>query len=274
MTALRVAWKLFALTVFTGSRIFLLLGARMIAPLFPRAHVRLEDRIARNWGRIAARILGVHVSCSGPLPQPPFLLVSNHLSYLDVLVYMGLLNARLLSKAEVKHWPIFGFLARLGGTLFVDRARRSDVPRVVAEIRKRLEAGRAVVFFPESTSGAGIEVMPFKASLFAVAAQGDFEVHTASLRYVSPPGHPPAQWSICWWGEMPFLPHLLRLTRLPRIEAQVRFETTTLRGNDRKQLAMAAEEAVRASFEPVSTELGPAPDPRIEALAYGTEDNG
>lgn len=274
MTALRVAWKVLALSIFTGSRALMILGARALAPLSSGSLAERENRIARSWGRGTARILGMRVSTTGTRPEPPFLLVSNHLSYMDVLVYMGLLDARLLSKAEVKDWPVFGFLARLGGTLFVDRTRRTDLPRVAREIRERLDGGRGVVFFPEGTSSAGLEVMPFKASLFAVPASGDFEVHTASLRYVCPPGEPPAQWSVCWWGEMPFLPHLLRLLRLSSFEAQVHFDSATLRGDDRKQLAQAAEQAVRASFEPICDELGPAPDPQIAAMAYGPETRG
>lgn len=93
------------------------------------------------------------------------LLVSNHLSYVDVLVIGAITPAIFVSKNEARHWPVFGALARLAGTIFVRRDKRTDVARLAAEIKNALDAGVLVVLFPEGTSSAGARVLPFKSAL-------------------------------------------------------------------------------------------------------------
>ena len=205
------------------------------------------------------RVMGIRVRVVGTPPAAPFLMVANHLSYTDVGVFMSQLDARLLSKAEVKSWPVLGFLARFGGTLFIDRTSRRDIPRALNEIQETLSTGRGVVFFPEGTSSPGLDLLPFKASLFEVAVAGKLEIVTAALHYSTPPHERPAQWSVCWWGDMLFAPHLLKLLRLSHIDAVVRFSDSRLTGTDRKQLALDAQADIQRIFEPVCQELGEDP---------------
>lgn len=256
MTAYRIVWKSMAISATCIVSALVLALVRGVGLLVPWGRVRREDFVIRSWARIMTRIFGLRVSISGPLPERGTLLVSNHLSYMDVLVYMSQVDARLLSKAEVKQWPLLGPLARFGGTLFVDRARRKDLTRVLQEIRDTLDQGRGVVFFPEGTSGSGREVMAFKPSLFEVAAQGNLEVSTAALRYECPPAERAAHWSIAWWGSMPFLPHMLGILRLSRFDAHIVFNEQRLRGTDRKELAQEARSAIIGAFEPLYVELG------------------
>jgi 1-acyl-sn-glycerol-3-phosphate acyltransferase len=256
MTGHRVLLRILgATTVSLGGVAFLAL-LRLLAPLAPAGAARREDRAIRAWARSMCAIVGLSVQVEGAPPEGEFLLVCNHLSYLDVLAIMSQLDARLLSKAEVASWPGLGPLARFGGTLFVDRTRRRDLPRVIGEIRGVLEQGRGVVFFPEGTSSPGLEVLPFKPSLFEVAAEGRIPVSVAALHYRTPAEERPAQWSVAWWGDMEFLPHLLDLLRLPRIEARLRLGEAPVEGSDRKQLALETREAVLRLFEPLAEELG------------------
>ena len=256
MSAHRIVWKLPAIFATCAGSALLLALVRGFGLLVRAGHDAREDWVVRRWAGTMAWVLGMRVKTSGELPDGAFLLVSNHLSYIDVFAYMSQVNARLLSKAEVKSWPLLGPLARFGGTLFVDRTQRRDLQRVIGEIESTLQGGRGVVFFPEGTSSAGTEVRNFKPSLFEVAVQGQFEVSTATIRYECEPGERPAQWSISWWGDMPFLPHLLGVLRLSRFEAQVHFNSERLHGENRKQLAADAQAAVAAAFVPVCTELG------------------
>jgi len=257
MTGLRIAWKLGALCVTFGWGVVALSCAKLIGLVATQGKIRREDRIVRGWAARMTRVLGVHVHVEGEPPQAPFLLVSNHLSYVDVVVFMSQLDARLLSKAEVKSWPVLGWLARFGGTLFIDRANRRDIPRVLSEIESTLEQGRGVVFFPEGTSSPGLEVMPFKASLFEVAVKGQIDIATAAITYTAVPGERPAQWSTCWWGDMEFAPHLIGFLRVSRVDATLRFGEQHLRGEERKELATSAHREVVRLFEPVCSELGP-----------------
>lgn len=256
MTAPRVVLKLVGVGLACSVGVVTMACTRLVGRLSPAGLVEREDRIVRRWAGRMCRILGLHVETRGRPPSGDFLLVCNHLSYVDVIVIMSQVDARLLSKAEVKGWPVLGWLARYAGTLFVDRERRRDLPRVISEIRAMLAKGRGVVFFPEGTSSPGLELLPFKPSLFEVAAAGELALGTAALRYATPPGERPAQWSVCWWGDMEFLPHLLAFLRLSRVDATLTYGDEPVRGDDRKQLALDAHAAVQALFEPVAAELG------------------
>jgi len=97
-----------------------------------------------------------------------------------------------------------------------------------------------------------------------VAAAGELPLATAALRYGTPPGERPAQWSVCWWGDMDFLPHLLAFLRLSRVDATLTYGDEPVRGTERKQLALDAQRAVQDLFEPVAAELGEdAPTPAL-----------
>jgi len=209
-----------------------------------------EDRILRRGSRLLARVLGLRVHVEGSPPRGRFLLVSNHLSYLDVPALMSVLDARFLSKSEVASWPLLGPVTRFVGTIFVDRTRRTDLPRVIDEIESTLDEGRGVVFFPEGTSSPGARVLPFKASLFQVAAVGRFPVSCAAIRYRSFPGDRPAAYSLCWWGGMEFGGHFLSVLGMRGFEVFMTFSETRVRDEDRKRLAAAAQERVESVFTP------------------------
>lgn len=213
--------------------------------------VVLEDFWVRTWARASAAVMGVTIHVEGPPPEPPFFLVANHLSYLDIVVLSTRIHGRFLAKAEISRWPIAGMLARSVGTLFIERERSRDLSRILPEIQARLDAGTGVVVFPEGTSTKGEEVLRFKPSLFEVAARTGTPVSTAALGYRTPPPAPPAHLAVCWWGDAPFLPHFFRLLMLPRIEATVAFGGAPIRAEDRKALAVLSHRAVAAQFTPV-----------------------
>ncbi len=263
MTAHRVVVKLTGVGLACSAGVVSMALTRLYGRFAPEGHVAREDRIVRRWAQRMCRILRLDVETHGTPPTGDFLLVCNHLSYVDVIVIMSQVDARLLSKAEVKGWPVMGWLARYAGTLFVDRERRRDLPRVIGEIRAMLALGRGVVFFPEGTSSPGLELLPFKPSLLEVAAAGELPLATAALRYETPPGERPAQWSVSWWGDMEFVPHLLAFLRLPRVAATLTYGDEPVRGSERKELALAAQDAMQKLFEPVADELGEdAPTPK------------
>lgn len=248
MRLLRVVWRLPAL-------VLVFAGAMALLALVRGGHRRnagkrreREDRILRSGSRLVARLLAMRVHVDGPPPRGRFLLVSNHLSYLDVIALMCVLDARFLSKSEVASWPLLGWVTRFVGTIYVDRKRRTDLPRVIDEIESTLDEGRGVVFFPEGTSSPGTHVLPFKASLFQVAAVGRLPVSCAALRYRSFPGERPAAYSLCWWGGMEFGGHFLAVLGMRGFEVFVTFSETSVLDEDRKRLAAAAQSQVECVF--------------------------
>ncbi|MEK7780789.1 MAG: 1-acyl-sn-glycerol-3-phosphate acyltransferase [Verrucomicrobiota bacterium] len=191
--------------------------------------------------RRTLRVFAVPTNSTGPPPQAG-LLVSNHLSYLDILVLVSLTPAVFVSKSEVKNWPVFGWFASLAGTLFVDRTRRSDVTRMNALIENSLAAGNVVVLFPEGTSWNGNEVLPFKSSLLEPVVGTRHPISVGFLQYSLADGDPAND--VCYWADMTFFPHLVKLMTKREIQAQVRFAAVPQPATDRKQLATQLHAAV------------------------------
>jgi 1-acyl-sn-glycerol-3-phosphate acyltransferase len=203
----------------------------------------------RRWARGALRVLGVRLQVVGAPPRPPFLLVCNHLGYLDVAVLASVVDATFVAKSEVARWPVLGPLCRGMGTLFVDRGRRRDLPATLAALQATLAAGRGVVLFPEGTSTPGGRVLPFHPPLLAAAARAGLPVAWAAVSYATPAGEPEAADAVCWWGDASFVAHLAALLRLSRVEARLRLGDAPVAAADRKQLAQRLHAAVAGELE-------------------------
>ena len=250
MSGIRLVLRATAMAVLTcGWFAVWAIGMLVMAPIGRRLDWR--DRCLHWWSACLVRALGIRVTRDGPVPRGGCLLVANHLSYVDVAVLAAQRPLCFLSKADVQHWPVLGFMARAIGVLFIERENKRALPEVAARLKRELDLGHCLVVFPEGTSTGGSEVLPFRSSLLAPAAEGGLPVVHATLGYATPEGFPPASRSVCWWGAMPFFPHLLGLFRLPRIEARVSFGETPLRHADRKVLATRLREGVLARFVPV-----------------------
>jgi len=205
-----------------------------------------QQRLARAaWlSRSSARhlkIFGYSTQVSGPIPRRG-LLISNHLSYLDILAISAVTPAVFVSKAEVRRWPLFGWFAAMAGTVFVDRERRTHVGEVNREIEAALAAGALVVVFPEGTSSDGATVLPFRTSLLEPAARGGHEIAVGWLHYELEDGD--AATEVCYWGDHSFFAHLLNLLGKKRIRATQRFGTFQRTTDDRKELARQLHAAV------------------------------
>ena len=261
MGILRVIWRLPALVLAIGGHLVWLAGARTAARWRKEKDLHREMRLVKSCARMVGRIFGMRVNVEGPIPEGRFLLVLNHLSYVDVVLVLSVVNLRFLSKAEVASWPFVGLMTRMMGTLFVDRTRRADLPRVIIEIESTMDSGCGVAFFPEGTSSPGARVLPFKPSIFEVAASGGLELTCAAISYRTEPPAPPAELSVCWWGDMSFGLHLLRLMALPGFDARLVFGAEKVVARDRKVLAAEAREAVARLFTPVCSV-----DPSEEAV--------
>lgn len=205
-----------------------------------------SKRLARaGWLQRAAtrhlKIFGCTTTTSGRIPAKGFL-VSNHLSYFDILAIGAATRAIFVSKAEVRRWPVFGWLAALAGTIFIERERRTHVGEVNREIEAALAAGALVVVFPEGTSSDGKTILPFRGSLLEPALRGGHEIATAWIHYELDDGD--AGQEVCYWGDHAFFPHLLNLLDKGHVRATLRFGQFHRLTDDRKELARQLRDAV------------------------------
>ena len=205
--------------------------------------------ITRCVCRIVLRLLGFTLAVEGRPMAGPGAIVANHSSWLDIFVLGSADLIYFVSKAEVSRWPGIGWLARITGTLFIERDRRQA--RAQTEVlENRLRAGHRLLFFPEGTSTDNLRVLPFKTTLFAPfqskALQGSICIQPVSLAYLPPPGS--AQNHYGWWGDMGFAEHLidtLSARRQGHVDILCHPPIALANFKDRKALASALETLTR-----------------------------
>lgn len=147
----------------------------------------------------------------------PSLMVSNHLSYLDVLTISADYACSFVTSVEIRDSFLLGHMAKLFGCVFVERRDRSQIDKEIGSIAESIKNGRTVCIFPEATSSNGEQVLPFKKSMFKSVSGTGIPVHAFSLKYSHKKGGPlnsQERDAVCWYGDMPFLPHLWACIRL------------------------------------------------------------
>jgi len=251
VTYARLIVRAIALSALTFGVYALLLFGLAVIRRSSRRRARWQSLMLHRWAQIAAFILGLNIDARCNAPAAPFLLVSNHLSYVDVVVLASRLECSFVAKKDVESWPIIGALCRSVGTIFIDRSNRRDLARVNREIAQALEEGRGVVLFAEGTSTNASSVLPFRSSLLEAAAIQGFPVSYAAVTYRVLANEPPANLSVCWWGDMTFGSHFAGLLRLTRIQSTVTFGSDQIRADDRKVVADRLWFEVKRLFVPV-----------------------
>ncbi len=215
--------------------------------------LKLRQWIFKNWANGFARIAGMKIQVRGTVPQSPFLLVSNHLGYMDIPLIRSKISCVYVAKGEMKNWFLAGSMVGNMGNIFVNRQNKRDIPRAGKELLDAIDRGENVVIFPEGTSSKGETILPLKSSFLEFAASQKLPVNYVSLHYKTPDGFPVASESVCWWRlEDTLLDHMFKLFQLPSFEATIKFGETPFFSEDRKELADQLWNAMKADFEPIS----------------------
>lgn len=247
----RAATRLLVYLVFT----LVLLPVQIVAV---QLGVPLAGRLPVFFHRLCCRILGFTVEVHGVRSQSvPTLFVSNHVSYIDITVLGSLIRGSFIAKAEVGDWPLFGLLAKLQRTVFIERrATRAAAQRV--DLTRRLEAGDDLILFPEGTSDDGNTVLPFKSALFAVAETTvngtPLTVQPVSIAYVALDGMPLGRAfrpRYAYYGDMSLLPHLWEMLGWGVVTVSVTFHDPIDAGAfaSRKTLALHCHRVVADGVE-------------------------
>lgn len=211
------------------------------------------------WCRRIVRALGLICEIRGPLPEAGprgLAVVANHLSYLDILVMSAARPFVMVSKCEVRRWPLLGWITAQAGTIYVERADvKGGQTQTHVEVNRLMAAafrsGLPVLFYPEGTTTSGDGVLPFRRGLFNSVIQDQVPVKTAALAYEMedcPAGCSIAQ-DVCFVGDAEFAPHLFKALGLRGLKVKVRFGAETIAGDDRFALALNARNRVCDLYE-------------------------
>ena len=185
--------------------------------------------------------LAVQISASGQLPSGG-LIVSNHLSYLDILAFSAAVPCVFVSKAEVERWPIFGRYARWAGSVFVRRHDRTDAARANISVAESLKNGVPVLLFPEGTTTDGRSVLRFHSTMLQPAIDAGALITPCAIRYELDDGNVGQE--VCWWGDMTLWPHFWNLLGKKVVRARIAFGEPIPAVGDRKQMSHALHEQV------------------------------
>ena len=242
MNLIRVSQRLFLLAL------HILLGMLLTPLLLSRrkgSGLHTHPHVTTWWHNRAADVLGVRVTVSGPRPHAPALLVSNHVSWLDVVVLGALTHTDFLSKHEIRAWPVVGWLAARSGTLFIRRGNH-EAGSVGKQIGDRLRHQGMVTLFPEGTTTDGREVRPFFSRLLAAAIDTRTEVTPVTLRY-----HIDGDYDALapYTDHQPIVDNLRGLVTREHTEVNVVFgRPIPLSGRSRKQIAELAHDEILATL--------------------------
>ncbi len=214
---------------------------------------RMSGAVVRLWARIGHMMAGLRLEIEGEEMAHGGALVANHSSWSDIFVLHSAAHIHFVSKAEVAGWPVIGWLARVTGTLFIERNPRA-AKHQQALLAARIEGGDKLCFFPEGTSSDGLRVLPFKSTLFGVfhteALRDLVWVQPVTVSYFPPKGRDKRFYG--WWGDMAFGPHamvILGLSMGGRVRVTYHPPLKAADYPHRKALAKAAEDVVRAGLQ-------------------------
>lgn len=220
---------------------------------------RLQRIVPNLFHRAACAVIGIRINQAGERTrESPVLILSNHASWLDIIVLGAIAPVVFVAKSEVANWPLFGQLAKLQRTVFVERERRHKTGDAARAMSERLIGGDAVVLFPEGTSSDGIRILPFRSALIGAVhhAIGDSTHHDrvtvqpVSLAYVRFGGVPVGRAlreKVAWYGDVDLVPHLVGVFASGAVDVTVSWGAPVSYGMDanRKEIAREAENAVR-----------------------------
>ena len=233
-----------------------------------------RSRWRHRWCLRIVKALGLECNITGPLPGSGAL-VSNHLTYLDVLFYGAATPFIMVAKADIRRWPLIGWITARAGTVYV--SRRGDQAR--EEVDRHMAAGFAsglpVLFYPEGTTSDGITVLPFRRGLFHSVFENRAPLHTAAIHYTldTPGSTATVAEDVCYWGDMTFAPHIFRVLGLTGIQGHIRFNEHPLtEARDKADLALQAHAAVSAALAKLQIEQDTSPSANYESETW-TENN-
>jgi 1-acyl-sn-glycerol-3-phosphate acyltransferase len=219
-TKIRLYYKLFRIIILFINGLIIAAGIYpMLSFLYSARDAKTKkDAIKTRWLQRFGAIVNLHISKDGELPDRRAILVSNHISWLDIIVIGQYLPAYFVAKSDIAGWPVIGYLAKQGGTIFIRRGSKQHIRTTAEKMVWLLRQNGNIIAFPEGTTTNGDEVLHFHASLFQPALLTRSTIQPVALQYLGA-----AREHAPFIGDDAFVPHLLKMLTLDKIEVQLSF---------------------------------------------------
>lgn len=228
----------------------LLWGVVMTTWLYPRYSRQQWVHATQRWSATLLRIAQVRLHVVGKpehLYPANTLLVANHVSWLDIFVMNSAVVSRFVAKAEIRDWPVIGRMVANGGTLFIEREKRRDTARVTRSVSHALHDGDCLAFFPEGGTGNGLELRPFKSSMFQPAIEAGAKVIPVAVRYLDANGK--VTLATSYAGDISLLQCVWNIVSQPEIYAELIFGLPVpAQGKNRRELCQHAEMTIATAL--------------------------
>jgi len=225
--------------------LFHILSGFLQSIVYPFFSYSTQQRMMKNWAGGMLKILNIELHCTGTLPDQETqqaLFVANHVSWLDICLVMAICPTQFVAKSEIRDWPVIGFLCRRIGTLFIERAKRSDTARINQKISDVLMSGERVCIFPEGGTSDGTQTRHFHSSLLQSAISAKALLYPIAIRYLDNTG------ALCHdaaYTDISLFTSLQKILRQPQIEAVINcHQPISSTGKNRRELARSCEEVI------------------------------
>ncbi len=225
-----------------------------VACIYPVLGVSAQRRFKQGWSLGLLKLLNVQLNSTGLQPSDGpqgRLFVSNHISWLDVFAINATAPGHFVAKSEVAEWPVLGWLVRRSGTLFIRRNLRSDMSRVNQSLVGLLQQGHSAALFAQGTSTDGTQPVHFHAALFQSAIDAQALLYPVAVYYHDRQGE--RLEALAFIGDTGFFQSLWQIVHVPCTHlTTVYLPALTCAGQDRRSLALQAQQAVNATLATLS----------------------
>ena len=234
-------------SLFRGCRLALhLLHGMPLAIFYPHLNQARQRRTLKTWSRQLLAILNIGIQTEGLQPtrgEGGYLVVANHVSWLDIFVLNAIHPSRFIAKSEVRSWPLIGWLCKRSGAIFIERATWRDTASVNQRVSHLLKQGICVGLFPEGTTTDGKQVGHFHSALLQPAIDADAMLCPIALRYLDDQGEPSS--AAAFTGDTTLVQSIWRILQCRHHTALAVFTPALAASNEnRRVLARVAQEAI------------------------------
>jgi 1-acyl-sn-glycerol-3-phosphate acyltransferase len=218
--------------------------------ILPRASKDKRNEIIRSWSRTLLAIFNIRLVTYGRTPDQQTtgaLFVANHISWLDIHAINSVHAVRFIAMAEIRQWPLLGWLAAQANTLFIDREKRHEAGRIVSTTANSLRSGDCLCYFPEGTTTDGTVLKPFKSSLMQASVDAGTRIWPVAIRYSGKNGKPDVELS---YADATLLQSLGKVLAQHSPVVELHFgEPIEAAGQDRRQLVVMAKDFIARSLQ-------------------------